>query len=123
MAAELTDAVKAELTRHRMSASVKTPLWINCECGHATIWYLGKENASTAFGAHIAREVWKNVELPVVESAEHLASLTADSIVINAKGQALQPRTENAGPDNDEEIFKTRGELRILAGGPKSSEG
>jgi hypothetical protein len=121
MATELTDAVKAELARHRMSVSVKTPLWIKCECGRI-VWYVGAENAATAFGSHIAREVWRAVDLPVVKSYEELASLTSDSIVINAKGQSLQPRTENAGPDNDEEIFKTRGELRILAGGPKNSD-
>lgn len=120
MSANLTPAVSAELARHRMSASVKTPFLIKCECG-SIVWYVGADNAATSFGAHIAREVWKNVDLPVVKSYEELANLTADSIVINAKGQALQPRTENAGPDNDEEIFKTRGELRILAGGTKNS--
>ena len=121
MSPRLTPTVSAELARHRMSASVKTPFWIKCECG-ATVWYIGKENAATAFGAHIAREVWENVDLPVVKSWQELANLTSDSIVINAKGQALQPRTDNAGPDNDEEIFNTRGELRILAGGPKDAE-
>lgn len=121
MSVSLTPAVSAELSRHRMSASVKTPFLIKCECG-SIVWYVGADNAATAFGSHIAREVWKNVELPIVKSYQELASLTSDSIVINAKGQALQPRSENAGPDNDEEIFKTRGELRILAGGPKASE-
>lgn len=118
MSATITDAVKAELVRHRISKSKRFFLGIKCECG-ISVMHAYRADANSAFGSHVAREVWKNVDLPLVNSAQELANLVPGSIVINAAGDSLTPKTENPGPDNDEEIFATRGPLRILAGGPK----
>lgn len=117
MTGMITEAVRAELIRHRIAEHV-TGQSLTCKCG-AVVEYSSNEDPNSAFGAHISREAWKNVDLPLVESAEALANLEPGSIVINEKGEALAPKTENPGADNDEEIFATRGPLRILAGGPK----
>lgn len=114
MTGHITEAVRAELIRHRISEQV-TGKSFTCKCG-VEVEYTRDENPNSALGAHISREAWKNLDLPLVESAESLANLEPGSIVINEKGEALAPRTENSGPDNDKEIFATRGPLRILAG-------
>lgn len=114
MTAHITEAVRSELMRHQISENV-TDQSLTCKCG-AVVEYSQGEDAQSVFGAHISREAWKNLYLPLVESAEALASLEPGSIVINEKGEALAPKTENPGADNDEEIFATRGPLRILAG-------
>jgi hypothetical protein len=119
MSAPITEAVRIELIRHRLSEHI-TGKSVTCKCG-AVVEYTADQDPNSALGGHIAREVWKNVELPLVESAEVLASLEPGSIVINEQGDALSPKTVNPGADNDEVIFATRGPLRILAGGPKSS--
>jgi hypothetical protein len=119
MSAKITEEVKAELARHRIMEQV-TGQHLVCKCGTVVEYAVG-EDAKSAYGGHISREAWRNLDLPVVQSAEELANLEPDSIVINEAGAALSPKTENVGPDNDEDIFKTRGELRILAGGPKES--
>lgn len=117
MSAKITEEVKAEFARHRITEQV-TGKYLVCKCG-SVVEYAADEDAKSAYGGHISREAWKNVDLPVVGSAEELANLEPGSIVINEAGAALSPKTENVGPDNDEEIFKSRGELRILAGGSK----
>lgn len=114
MTGMITEAVRAELIRHRISEHV-TGQSITCKCG-AVVEYSQGEDPQSALGSHISREAWKNLDLPLVESAEALASLEPGSIVINEKGEALSPKTENPGADNDEEIFATRGPLRVLAG-------
>lgn len=120
MSAHITEAVRAELIRHRITEHI-TNQSVTCKCGEVVVYSKG-EDPKTALGAHISREAWKNLDLPLVESAEALANLEPGSIVINEQGEALAPRTENPGPDNDEEIFATRGPLRILAGGFGPSE-
>jgi hypothetical protein len=121
MSAIITEAVRIELIRHRVSENVAGGSLI-CKCG-AIVDCPQDADPNAEFGSHIAREVWKNVDLPLVNSAEVLARLEPGSIVINEQGDALSPKTENPGADNDEEIFATRGPLRILAGsfGPAKS--
>jgi hypothetical protein len=114
MSAHITEAVRIELIRHRIAEHV-TGQSVTCKCG-AVVEYSPNEDPNSALGGHISREAWKNLDLPLVESAEALANLEPGSIVINEKGEALSPKKENPGPDNDEEIFATRGPLRILAG-------
>lgn len=116
MSATISQAVKNEFARHHVEKSERLQPESKCVCG-ATILSITPDGS--AYSRHIAQEVWKNVDLISVNSAEELANLVPGSIVINAKGESLSPKTENAGPDNDEEIFATRGPLRILAGGPK----
>lgn len=114
MTGMITEAVRAELIRHRIAENV-TGESLTCKCGEVVEYSQG-EDPNSVFGAHISREAWKNLDLPLVESAEALANLASGSIVINEKGEALSPRQNNPGPDNDDEIFATRGPLRILAG-------
>lgn len=118
MTAHITEAVRAELIRHRI-AEHSTGRSVTCKCGEV-IDYSKGEDPMSVIGAHISREAWANLDLPLVESAEALANLEPGSIVINEKGEALSPKSENPGADNDEEIFATRGPLRILAGGRKA---
>lgn len=117
MSTLISQAVKDEFAQHHVAKSERLLPESKCICG-ATI--LSTTLDGSAYGRHIAQEVWKNVDLPLVNSAEELANLVPGSIVINSQGDSLSPKTENAGPDNDEEIFATRGPLRILAGGSKA---